>query len=212
LLLVKENKFNQVFEDYEFNNILEKMALFDIGNDLRARREASLIAISNKQVMVLQDELEDISFQRDEISTRSSGLDKASLEYEEVQNKIEQLFAREQLVLENLENFQNNNDNENVTQVFHNEDIVEIPFLRLMAKNDYETVLENAQSFIAEFPSSPIGYYYFIKALIFQGRMDDVARVIEESGLSPVDLSTLLDRVEMSSHNDPKRYWEDLKF
>ncbi|MDD4975533.1 MAG: hypothetical protein PHY93_14330 [Bacteriovorax sp.] len=211
-MIVKESKFNQNIDEYDLNKVLDNMAGFEVNSDMAARREAALIATTSNQLIALSNTLDDISILKDEISTQSSALDKSSPEYQELQLQNEQLLQREQVATENLENLQNNLNSGALLPVTLNEDIVEIPFLRLLAKNDYDAVNENAQSFIEQFPNSPIGYYYLVKSLELQGRTDDAIRVIEEATLSPEDQSALLDRLEASSGEDPKKYWEKLKF
>lgn len=211
-LLVKESKFDQSIDDYEINKVLDNMAGFEVANDNTARREAALIASTNNQLMALENTLDDISILRDEISTQSSAIDRSSPEYEALQNQNQQLINREVVSALNLESLQNNINNGALEPVYLNEDVVEIPFLRLIAKNDYDSVIENADSFIEQFPNSPTGYFYLVKALGFQGRADDAIRVIEETKLSPEAQSDLMDRLDATSGDDPKSYWEKLRF
>jgi tetratricopeptide (TPR) repeat protein len=211
-MIVKESKFNQAVDEYDFNKVLDNMAGFEVNNDATLRREAALIATTNNQLIALSNTLNDISILKDEISTQSSALDKSSAEYQELQLQSDQLDQREQATAESLENLQNNLNTETQPAVNLNEDIVEIPFLRLLAKGDYDAVNENAQSFIEQFPNSPIGYYYLVKSLELQGRTDDAIRVIEEATLTPENQSSLLERLDASSGEDPTKYWEKLRF
>lgn len=212
-LLVKETKFDQNIDEYEVNKVLDNMASFEVANDSTARREAALIAITNNQMSSMENRIGDIALLRDEITTQSSALERTSPEYFELQRQNELLAQQEQMALEELENFENNIITGGaLSPEYLNEDIVEIPFLRLMSKNNYEAVMENAASFIEQFPYSPTGYYYLIKALGLQGRADDGIRVIEESNLSPEAQEALLNRLDATSGDDPKKYWEKLVF
>lgn len=212
LMIVKEGKFNQTIDDYELNKVLDSMAGFEIGSDTIARREAALIAIFNNEQFALENKLNDIFLLRDEISTQSAALDKMSPEYQELQIQDEQLATKEQLYSENLDNILSKRNDETSSSVYLNEDIVEIPFLRLMAKADHDTVIENAQSFIEQFPDSPTGYYYLVKALEAEGRTDEAIRAIEESKLPPLAQDALQDRLDATNGEDPKKYWEKLIF
>lgn len=211
-MIVKENKFNQNIDEYELNKVLDNMAGLELSNDTAARREAALIATTNNQLTALEKKLSEISLLRDELSTQSAALDKTSPEYQELQAENEQLAASEQLAFENLENLQNNINNVNVSADYPNEDLVEIPFLRLLAKSDHDAVIENAQTLIEQFPNSPSGYFYLIRALELEGRNDEAIRAIEDSKLSPEAQGVLIDRLEVTSGDDPKKFWEKLRF
>lgn len=211
-LLVLESKFNQSVDDYELNSVLDKLASFEITNGNLDAREATLIATTNNQLTVLENKLDEISLIRDEVSTQSAALDKTSPEYFTLQMANEELAMREQMAAENLEQYQETINNRGLPPTYFSEDIVEIPFLRLMSKNDYDTVRENAQSFIEQFPESPTGYFYLIKALEAEGRTQDIIQVIADSKLTPEAQSILQDRLEASNGEDPKRYWEKLNF
>ncbi|RPJ68893.1 MAG: hypothetical protein EHM20_17015 [Alphaproteobacteria bacterium] len=93
-----------------------------------------------------------------------------------------------------------------------NEDIVQIPFLRLMAKDDFDGVIDNAENFIEQFPNAPDGYYFLIKAYELTGRHDDALRVREDPRLSNETLSIVQKRLKDFPNLDPKKYWKNLNF
>jgi hypothetical protein len=175
LMVLKENKFNQNIDDYEFNKTLDNIAGFEIANNEEMRRESVLMATVNDRLTVLENKLDDISIVRDEILIQSAGIDKMSSAY-------------------------------------HNEDVVEVPFLRLMSNKDYITAEENARTFIEQFPDSPSGYYYLVKALEFQGRMDEALQIIEELESYPRTRVMLQEKLNTNVDDDFKTYWEKLSF
>ncbi len=211
-MLVLESKFDQKIDDYEISKILETLASFEVESDSVAKREAALIGRGNAQLSILENQLNEISFLRDEIVFQTQGLDQSSPYYEELINEDNELALRENLVALNLENAQNNLSNEIAYPVQPSDELIEIPFLRLMAKEEYDTVIEDAESYISEFPNSPNIYFFLIRALEFQGRDEEALRIIEESNLSSEAQSILQARLISTSNEDPKKYWENLKF
>jgi DNA-binding SARP family transcriptional activator len=211
-MIYKESKFNQTIDEYELNKTLDNMASFEINNDTAARKEAALFASNTNQLIALQNKLDEITLVKDEVSTQSAGLDKSSAEYEELKAQENELSMKEQMAAADLDNFQKSLGSTAVSTNTQNEDIIEIPFLRLLAKSDYDAVLENAESYLEKFPNSPNVYYYLLKALELSGRNDEMIQALEDSRLSLEDQATLQDRLDASRNVDPTKYWENLNF
>lgn len=209
-LLVKEGKFNQAADEEEIEGILENMAQFNIGSDKLARREASLIANSNAELDNVDRELNSLALERENLESQLSNLDANSPELQNINDRLAQLENLETNLLSNADAIEAGLANNSARIV--NEDIIEIPFMRMLAKNDYDGVMNNAQTFIEEFPNSPSGYYYMIKALEMQGQKDQALGVIQNSRLSPDVQNALLQRLESEAGQDPKNYWQKLSF
>lgn len=211
-LLVKEGKHNQEIDDAEVDGLLETMAGFDVNTDVVARREAALLSNANNQLATYQDNLLSVATERNNIDQQMQNLDPSSDEWAVLNEQRAELLKQEEAAGYQLNQFENTVQTSLQDDSYLNEDVVEIPFMRLMAKNDFDAVIENSESFIEQFPTSVSGYYYLVKALEFQGRQDEVAAVISSSQLSPEAQSTLQARLEQTSGTNPKNYWERLRF
>ncbi|MDO9182062.1 MAG: hypothetical protein Q7U04_06620 [Bacteriovorax sp.] len=212
-MIYKENKFNQSIDDYELNEILDSMATFETTNDSAILKEAALMASADYQVEVLENRLANISLERNELTSQLEGLEVSSSEYNSVLAQNDQLAAQEEALSLTLEGVVEGLDRSNTLSSNNfNEDIIEIPFMRSLAKGDFNTVKENAQSFIEQFPNSPIGYFYLVKTLMLEGQGEEVLKVIRESKLLPEVQNEIQNRLEATSGDDPKKYWEKLIF
>ena len=208
-LLVKEGKFDSPADESEVESLLESMAQFNFNTDRVARREAALMANANADIRNIEGELDNLIVDREAIENGiATATDPALME--ELNMQREQLDAKEALLQNNIVNLEQSvavNTNQLV-----NEEIVEIPFMRMMAQNDYEGVMDNAQDFINQFPNSPNGYFYMVRALEMQGQGEQ-ARSLIQSATMPKDVQqSLLQRLESQGESDPKNYWQNLNF
>jgi len=211
-MLIIEGKFDQDIDNYEVASLIDRMSILEITNDSKIRREASTVSVANNQIIDLEAKLSDILQLEDQISLQSSALEKDSPEFQELQLQNSQLSAEENRISENLDLIQNYPNNELLQPVAYAEEIMEIPFLRLMAKNDYNAVIENALVHISEFPKSLSGYYFLAKALLLEGRTEDAIRAITESNLSLDAQNAIHSRIDSTAGEDPKNYWEKLAY
>ena len=211
-LLILESKFDQQIDDYEINKTIDSLTSFEMNTDALNKREAALIGKGNNQLKNLANQLNDISLLRDEITLQSSALDKSSPEYFELQNQESELAVRENMTNLDIENAENKLLEEIAQTKLPNEDLVDIPFYRLMAKGDFTRVIENAESYLEQFPNASNAFYFLIRALDAEGREAEALKAIEETKLSPDALMSLQLRLEATSGEDPKKYWENLKF
>lgn len=211
-LLIKEGKYNQEADDGEINELLETMAGFDVTTDTVARREAALLSNANTQLSSLEDTLRSIAQERIDLDEEIASLDPATDEYARLQQVRAELLQQEQQTTAQLAQFENTIQSAINDDSYLNEDIVEIPFMRSMARGDFETVEEDAVAFIEQFPTSVSGYYYLIRSLDSQGRQAEATEIIANSQLSQEAQRSLLDRVEQNRNQDPKQYWKRLTF
>ncbi|AUN99496.1 hypothetical protein C0V70_15560 [Bacteriovorax stolpii] len=209
-LLVKEGKFNQPANEDEIESLLEDMAQFNIGNNSLARREATLIANTNADIDNIDNQLNALGQEREMIESQLNGLAADSPELLNANDRLAQIEEKEAMLMSNVESLETSLAS-NRAQII-NEDVVEIPFMRLLAKNDYESVMSNAQTFIDQFPNSPSGYYYMVRALELQGQKAEALNLIQNSRLSPEVQESLLQRLQNESSQDPKNYWQKLSF
>lgn len=133
--------------------------------------------------------------------------------YQALEARRADLAYREEETLSKLSDIQTEID----TGVFPgeeivNEDVVQIPFFRMMAKGEYSQVLENAENFIQQFPSSPTGYFFLALALDQFDRRDEALEIISKSPLSEEAQNQVIAKINLARGEDPKRYWEKLNF
>lgn len=209
-LLVKEGKFNQEIDDEEVDNLLTSMAQFNISSDKLARREAALIAESNDQIQNAETQLDELASAREELESKLANLDSNDAEFVTLNNQLQQLEARETQLLDDLQSLQTQIVS-NSSQLV-NEDLVEVPFRRMLAKGEYDSVIDNAQNFIEEFPDSSSGYFYLIRALELQGQKEEALNIIQNSKLPPDVQSNLIQKLETESAETPDTYWQNLSF
>lgn len=205
-LLVKEGKFKEEADDSEIDGLLETMSGFET-----TRKETIVSGALDEQndaearVNELADEIE-------ETYASLQSIDKNSPEFIELQHYQEQLAAEYQVTLKAMQ------DNEaSIAQVMYgpdsaNRDMVEIPFLRMMAKNDYEGVIENAQNFIEAFPASTDGYFYLYKAFQKQGQGEQAEAILRNTNLNTESQKALRQRLQASGEDSGQNYWQNLRF
>ena len=209
-LLVKEGKFNQSLDEVEVASLLESMAQFNINSDKITRRESSLIGSTSNEVRAVELQIEELVRSREVLESQLAVYDANSPELAELNTQLDQLEAQELQLLGNIDNLQASLEN-NTAQLV-NEDVVEIPFMRMMAKNDYEGVVDNAQSFIEQFPNSVNGYFYLVRALELQGEKDQARAVLQNAQLPQDAQKSLIQRLENESSQNPQAYWQKLSF
>jgi len=209
-MLVKEGKFKQPIDEGEVESLLENMAQFNISSDKLARRESALLGNTNNEMQTVELQIEELARSRETLESQLNLYDANSPELAQLNAQIEQLDSQEAQLVANMDNLQASLDS-NTAQLF-NEDIIEIPFMRMMAKNDYESVIDNAQSFIEQFPNSPSGYFYMVRAMELQGQRDQARAVIQNAQLPQDVQASLLQRLDNEGSQDPQAYWQKLSF
>lgn len=209
-LLVREGKFNQETDDTEIENLLESMAQFNFTTDAVARREAALISNATNERAGLEMQIEDLNLERENLAMELESLDPNSVEFANMNIEIQQLEEKQNTLLANAESLEDRLNEESAQLA--NEDVIEIPLMRMLAKNDYDGVIANAQNLIEQFPNSPNGYYYLTKALELQGNREEALSIIQNSVLPGDIQSNFIQRLEYESKEDPKAYWQKLDF
>lgn len=209
-MLVKEGKFKQPADEMEVEALLENMAQFNISTDKLARRESALIGNTNGEIQNVEVQLEALARDRETIESQLSSYDANSPELAGLNAQIQNIDAQEAQLLGNIDSLEESLA-ANTSQLI-NEDVIEIPFMRMMAKNDFEAVVDNAQTFIEQFPNSPNGYFYMIRALEMQGQQDQARSVIQNAQLPQDVQASLLQRLDSESSQNPQQYWQKLSF
>ncbi len=212
-LLVEEGKWNIAIEDNLINSLLEEMARYDLGRDVVTKKEAELITTANDEIRILSEQVDTISNQRlaAEIDLESVSIDDPV--YKTLESIRADLTYKEQDALKRLSNKQLEvNQTAFPEENYLNEDIVQIPFLRMMAKGDYQGMISSAEAFIQQFPTSQIGYLYLVLVLEKEGRKAEAIDLISKSNLTNNEQSSLMVKLEKARSEDPKKYWDKLFF
>lgn len=205
-LLTLEGKYQSEVSDEEIESLLGSMSQFNLENESIARREAFVMATTNNEIMNFESQIENLEFERENLNSQLPELLEDTPEYESVILKIQSLLEQEEKLTTELNLVSQN------SSPIKNEELVEIPFMRMMAQNDYEAVREGAQTLIDQFPQSPIAYYYLIKALEAEGQQEEVLNLIGNSNLPANAQAGLLERLNNAKTDDPKNYWMNLSF
>lgn len=214
-LLTKEGKYKEKIDDTEVNQLLETMAEFDTNSDANARKEAVLIANTNNQAELLNANLQSISSERINIDNQMQQFDTYTRQWGELNKRRDELLKKEEQAAAELDQY-NEQVQASVEDIYAeqptNEDIVDIPFMRLLSQNQYAQAEDEAETFIEQFPTSISGYFYLIRSLELQGRGGEIPEIIRSSQLSPDAQDTLLDRLDKTRNANPEDYWERLSY
>jgi hypothetical protein len=198
LMLAKENHLKSEVPETDIEQTLSTMAEFDIVSDKVIQKEAFLIARTNKRIETLMDEVDSLE---EQVETADSIEAEAALE-QRIQEKI--------LEMEDLESQIENGLL--AEKDFLNEDVVEIPMYRAMAKGDYDEVIEQAQALLESYPDSISGHYFIIRALQLSQANDELREYLSNLKLSDEDNKELEDRVNLNNEEDPREFWKRLRF
>ena len=198
LMLAKENHLKSEVPETDIEQTLSTMAEFDIVSDKVIQKEAFLIARTNKRIETLMDEVDSLE---EQVETADSIEAEAALE-QRIQEKI--------LEMEDLESQIENGLL--AEKDFLNEDVVEIPMYRAMAKGDYDEVIEQAQALLESYPDSISGHYFIIRALQLSQANDELREYLSNLKLSDEDNKELEDRVNLNNEEDQREFWKRLRF
>jgi hypothetical protein len=212
-LLTREGKYNIPADDNDVNSLLEDMARFDISSDKVLQKEAALISNANADISTLEQSIIETKTKRSEIETQMAQLGPNNPDYRALDARRAVLSMQEEDATGKLATLQDQVQQGSFPpDNYVNEDVVQIPFMRMMARGDYASAADNAEAFVQQFPASPVGYYYLVIALEKLGRKDDAVDAIARSRLGSTEQNALLERLSRERVQDPKRYWEKLSF
>ncbi|MBN23036.1 MAG: hypothetical protein CL678_17255 [Bdellovibrionaceae bacterium] len=212
LMLTKEGKYAQSVDDQEVDQVLDEMASFDFVGDKTLHKETFLILRTNSQIDTLENEIEKAEQQLDDLDQKietnsdpeiqNTLLSDKNLAEQELDKKLDLLSSLENSIEEGLLEQED----------FFNDDIIEIPFKRALAKENYDSVIEESEALLDEFPESIRGYYFLVKALELKGEQEEALEVLAESDLPEEKLRLLESRLKESKNKSFKNYWRQLRF
>lgn len=197
-LLTLEGKFNASDVDYEISDTILELSDFDVGLEKAMQKERKLK--QQKETFIKVKEFE-LSILLERKRTMESEYNQIVLEELAIQ-KEEEIFQLEDEIEAGL-----------LTDAdYLDDEVIEIPFMRMLSKGHYDAALEEASLFLEEFPDSLSGHYFFIKTLQLQGRDSDVTDYLNSLELSDDNIITLAQRVQKNSDNTYKYFWKALRF
>lgn len=211
-MLIEEAKLNHDIDETIVNQTLETMASFDLNSETATKREAVLIADTDNQISTLTNQLIQASVERANIELEMELQDPNSAEMRALEIERINLIKTEEEKAQKISELDSLLESGFPEDNYLNEEVIQIPFFRMMAKNNYDGVIDNAVTFIEQFPDSPEGYFFLIKGYEATGRKEDALRVLEESGLSAQNQEKLREQLRRFTSFDPKTYWEKLNF
>lgn len=212
-LLTREGKYNIPADEEEINSLLEDMARFDLTSDKVLQKEAALISIANAEVRNLQQKLIETRTQLTALETQMAQLGPNNPDYRALETRRSVLSLQEEDTLGKMATIENQiQQGDFPPDSYVNEDVVQIPFMRSMARGDFESAADNAEGFVQQFPDSPVGYFYLVLALEKMGRNEEAVDILASSRLGSAEQNRLLERLSTARLDDPRRYWENLSF
>jgi hypothetical protein len=198
LLLTKELAYNANINDDEVALLLDTMSEFDVLSDRTLRKEAFLIATTDAKIDELVEEVE--ALENDLIYAERD--EDARLLDASIAMKLAEIDSMEDQLEEGLL------DEED----YLNQDLVEIPLLRALAKSDFETVIESSENLLNNYPGSVRGYFFLVRALELSGRKEEAFSVIANNDLDQYELEQLQSRLSRTQGQNPQDYWKSLRF
>lgn len=212
-LLIKEAKFKKAIDEGEINSLLEEMATFDLSSDSVMRAESSLMSNAEQEITYQAERINLLTLERVSLEDQLALLNEEDLLFRSLEARRADLLYQEDEANYRMANLQKAIEQDTYLEVeYLNEDVVHIPFLRLMAQNDFTGVILSAEKFIEQFPSSSIGYFYLARALERTGRNEEAIEMLAKSSLSNKEQSLLLEKINLDRTEDPEDYWKRLSF
>jgi hypothetical protein len=202
-LLLKEVRFGAEIPAETYSDIIDELNTFRLAEDTPAAEEMSTARASAKQQLAeLDDELSAIATQRDairaEIDQLTTGAASSQDELVAILAEDRLLEADQQALWQDYRSAQ-----EDLRRMLLTEreavdsDLVRLPFVRLLAKGELEDLQEESSAYIAEYPTSPLGYFFKAQAEWRAGDRDEAAATITQaiaSGAGDEGLRELVER------------------
>jgi tetratricopeptide (TPR) repeat protein len=211
-LMVKEFKLLTSIDEANFEATLEQMSEFDLVSDSTLRDEALLIAKTDSELEELEaniDSMGEAKEQLEEYLARSeSEAEKTLLEQRIVE--IDEKLEETELEIEEI-SFALENDLADM-EALGNQDLIELPFKRNLAREDFDQVVEDAEGLLEEFPHFEMAYAYLIRALELSAREEEAFMILAESSLSESQKTKVKRYLRNISDQNPKEFWKQLRF
>jgi hypothetical protein len=209
-MLIKEGKFKKPIDEGEVNAALESMAQLTSDGGQLAEHLAAYDSTANASLANSEERMNQISEEKAIFEARLKDLEPDSPERDSLVASISKLQSEEDNTLRSMDDMNDLHD-ESVGQLM-SEEVLDIPLRRMLANGNYEEVADNAQSLIDQYPKSTDGYFFLYKALELQGQKEEALNMIRNAQLNPNIRDDLIQKLEMERSQDPKLYWQHLKF
>lgn len=211
-MLVKEGKFKQAIDDNIVNSTLESMAQLTSENGNFAEHVAAYDSATNASLSDSDTKLNQISEEKSIYEARLKDLenDSSTPERDSIIASLAKLQMEEDNTLKSMDETSALHD-ESISQLM-SEEVLDIPLRRLLANGAYDEVADNAQSLIDQYPNSTDGYFFLFKAMELQGQREEALNMLKNSQINLNTRDELIKKLEMERSQDPKLYWQNLKF
>lgn len=189
-MMIKESKFKSPIDDEQFDTSLNNLASFETVDDTFAIREESLLIEARDNLQKLESNLDETAESMEEAGTV------------QVESLAEQIGIIEQQIENGIMSEEGQPD----------PDLIKIPFLRLMLNGDNDALVEEADSYIASYPESPVGFYFRAQGLWRAGEQAEALVALKSAISADISNSLLLEIAKSMAGRDPSQYLNDIKF
>jgi hypothetical protein len=100
---------------------------------------------------------------------------------------------------------------ENLSDANIDQDLIKLPFIKLLIDDELELLQEESQAYIEEFPKSPYGYYYLAQSLSRLGNSQDARNAIDRARSNSVSGMMDLELFEKSTQKSPKQMLDNIQ-
>lgn len=198
LLLTQEAKFGEDVSDNELNYLLSEMVSFEVS-------ETDPLFVKERLRQMNTEASEQENDRRVEELQNDLNLTRLSLlEAPEGSEMEENLLEREEYLSAELERASLQLESP------ERQELIEIPFQRSLAMEEYSRVIDDSIALLDWFPNSVVGHYYLIRALELSGQEQEALGILSSVDLAPQELEALSRR--LAQDRDPKEYWKYLEY
>ena len=211
LLLTKESKHSQSIDDTEIEQLLQTMAGFDVMTEQGLKREAFLIARSNSKLDGIEALVQEMELELEELEEIEEE-DEPFLD-PELELEIELMVMRINEQLNLAEEIEEDLEQDLIiNEKYLNEDLVEIPFYRALAKKEFDNVIFSAEALLEAYPDSISAHFFLVRALELKGESQAAIEFLRNSDLPDAESREVERRLSSSRHTNPLDYWKRLRF
>lgn len=211
-LLQAEGRFQYQINNDEVNYLLSELAQFDLDTESILKKEDALVEQANNEITAINQTLDDLEYQRQLIELNLESADTESPEYSNFMESRANILQKEDEALEKSALLQISVENRYFPdESYINEELVEIPFLRLLAKNEFNDAIFAAEIFMNENPKSSIGYFYLIKAYELSDQYAKALEIMQDERLTNEMRQKIEERLIKQRDGHSKKYWQLLK-
>lgn len=211
-LIYAEGKYQVQINDDDIKFLLAQLVHLDETNESILSKETALAENAQNEINTLDKKIEDYEYQREMIELE---LETSDIDYDRYENLTKaraDILTKEDEIMQKSVLLQVSVDNTYFPdESYINEDLAQIPFQRQLAKGEFNDAILNAHLFINEYPNSPIGYFYLIRAYELSNQFAEALEVMQDEHLTDEVRLKLEDKLQQEQGNNPENYWQNIK-